>query len=414
MNLFEELQRRGLIKDTAGEDLEKVINSCDATFYRGTDPTADSLHIGHYSSLITVKRLAKAGHHPILLVGGATGLIWDPRPTAEREIIAYETVQKNFEWLKKQVTEIFNGNVEVVNNYDWTKDMTLLEFLREIWKYINVNYMLNKDIISRRLETGITFAEFTYTLLQGYDFLHLYETKNCIMQAAGSDQWGNITTGIELINKKLDKTAYAFTMPLILDGAGNKFWKSEWNALWLDKNKTSSYAIYQYLVNSDDSKVEEYLKVFTFLSPDEIMEIMKKHNEAPEERLAQKTLAREFIKDLHWEAEYQKVQKIIDVLFWDWDKLELISKMSDDEKAALARETGSVKMEWDEVRLLDLVVQSGLASSNGEVKKMIQAGSIYFNEEKVEDIQKTVKSDDLVNGVGLLRKWKKSYKLILG
>lgn len=413
MNLFEELQRRGLIKDTAGEDLEKVINSCDATFYRGTDPTADSLHIGHYSSLITVKRLAKAGHHPILLVGGATGLIWDPRPTAEREIIAYETVQKNFEWLKKQVTEIFNGNVEVVNNYDWTKDMTLLEFLREIWKYINVNYMLNKDIISRRLETGITFAEFTYTLLQGYDFLHLYETKNCIMQAAGSDQWGNITTGIELINKKLDKTAYAFTMPLILDGAGNKFWKSEWNALWLDKNKTSSYAIYQYLVNSDDSKVEEYLKVFTFLSPDEIMEIMKKHNEAPEERLAQKTLAREFIKDLHWEAEYQKVQKIIDVLFWDWDKLELISKMSDDEKAALARETWSVKMEWDEVRLLDLVVQSGLASSNGEVKKMIQAGSIYFNEEKVEDIQKTVKSDDLVNGVGLLRKWKKSYKLIL-
>ena len=414
MNLFEELQRRGLIKDTAGEDLEKVINSCDATFYRGTDPTADSLHIGHYSSLITVKRLAKAGHHPILLVGGATGLIWDPRPTAEREIIAYETVQKNFEWLKKQVTEIFNGNVEVVNNYDWTKDMTLLEFLREIWKYINVNYMLNKDIISRRLETGITFAEFTYTLLQGYDFLHLYETKNCIMQAAGSDQWGNITTGIELINKKLDKTAYAFTMPLILDGAGNKFWKSEWNALWLDKNKTSSYAIYQYLVNSDDSKVEEYLKVFTFLSPDEIMEIMKKHNEAPEERLAQKTLAREFIKDLHWEAEYQKVQKIIDVLFWDWDKLELISKMSDDEKTALARETWSVKMEWDEVRLLDLVVQSGLASSNGEVKKMIQAGSIYFNEEKVEDIQKTVKSDDLVNGVGLLRKWKKSYKLILG
>ena len=414
MNLFEELQRRGLIKDTAGEDLEKIINSCDATFYRGTDPTADSLHIGHYSSLITVKRLAKAGHHPILLVGGATGLIWDPRPTAEREIIAYETVQKNFEWLKKQVTELFDGNVEVVNNYDWTKDMTLLEFLREIWKYINVNYMLNKDIISRRLETGITFAEFTYTLLQWYDFLHLYETKNCIMQAAGSDQWGNITTGIELINKKLGKTAYAFTMPLILDSAGNKFWKSEGNALWLDKNKTSSYAIYQYLVNSDDSKVEEYLKVFTFLSPDEIMDVMKQHQQAPEQRIAQKTLAKEFIRDLHWEAEYQKVQKIIDVLFWDWDKLAIISKMSEDEKAALARETWSVKMQWSEVRLLDLVVQSWLASSNGEVKKMIQAGSMYFNEEKVEDIQKTIKSEDLINGVALLRKWKKTYKLILG
>ena len=203
-------------------------------------------------------------------------------------------------------------------------------------------------------------------------------------------------------------------MNLILDSAGNKFWKSEWNALWLDKNKTTSYAIYQYLVNSDDNKVEEYLKVFTFLTPDEIIEIMKKHNEAPENRLAQKTLAKEFITDLHGQAEYEKVQKIIDVLFWDWDKLAIISKMSEDEKSALARETGSVKMNWNEVRLMDLIVESGLASSNGETKKMIQAGSIYFNEEKVEDIQKVVKADDLVNWVALLRKWKKSYKLILG
>ena len=412
MNLFEELQRRGLIKDTAWDDLEKVINSCNATFYIGTDPTADSLHIGHYSSLLTVKRLAKAGHHPILLVGGATGLIWDPRPTAEREIIPYETVQKNFESLKKQVTDLFDGNVEVVNNYDWTKDFSILEFLRDIWKYINVSYMLNKDIINRRLETGITFAEFTYTLLQWYDFLHLYETKNCIMQVAWSDQWWNITTGIELINKKLGKNAYAFTMPLILDNAGNKFGKTAGNALRLDKNKTSSYEIYQYLVNSDDQKVEEYLKVFTFLSPDEIIETMKKHNETPENRLAQKTLAKEFIKDLHWQAEYEKVQKIIEVLFWDWDKLSIISQMSDDEKSALARETWSVKLQW-ESRLLDLIVESGLTSSNWETKKMIQAGSIYFNEEKVGDIQKVVKSDDLVNWVGLLRKWKKTYKLIL-
>ena len=414
MNLFEELQWRGLIKDTAWEDLEKIINECNSTFYRGTDPTADSLHIGHYSSLITVKRLAKAGHHPILLVGGATWLIWDPRPTAEREIIAYETVQKNFEWIKKQVTGLFDGNVEVVNNYDWTKDITILEFLREIWKYINVNYMLSKDIISRRLETGITFAEFTYTLLQWYDFLHLYETKNCIMQVEWSDQRWNITTWIELINKKLWKNAYAFTMPLILDNAGNKFGKSAWNALRLDKNKTSSYEIYQYLVNSDDNKVEEYLKVFTFLNPEEIIEIMKKHQQSPEQRIAQKTLAKEFITDLHWQAEYEKVQKIIDVLFGIWDKLAIISKMSEDEKLALARETWSVKMQWNEVRLMDLIVESRLASSNWETKKLIQAGSIYFNEEKVEDIQKTVKSDDLVNWVGLLRKWKKAYKLILG
>ncbi len=413
MNLFEELQWRGLIKDTAWDDLEKIINGCNATFYRGTDPTADSLHIGHYSSLITVKRLAKAGHHPILLVGGATGLIWDPRPTAEREIITYETLQKNFEWIKKQVTDLFEGNVEVVNNYDWTKDMTILEFLRDIWKYINVSYMLNKDIISRRLETGITFAEFTYTLLQWYDFLHLYETKNCIMQVEWSDQWWNITTWIELINKKLGKNAYAFTMPLILDNAGNKFGKSAGNAYWIDKNKTSSYELYQYLINTDDNKVEEYLKVFTFLSPEEIMDVLRQHQQAPEQRIAQKTLAKEFITDLHWQAEFEKANKIAEILFWDTDKLAIISKMSEDEKAALARETGSVKLTWDEVRLMDLIVESGLASSNWETKKMIQAGSIYFNEEKVEDIQKTVKSDDLVNGVALLRKWKKSYKLIL-
>lgn len=412
MNLFEELQRRGLIKDTAGEDLEKVINGCNATFYRGTDPTADSLHIWHYSSLITVKRLAKAGHHPILLVGWATGLIWDPRPTAEREIIAYETVQKNFEWLKKQVTELFDGNVEVVNNYDWTKDVTILEFLREIWKYINVSYMLNKDIISRRLESGITFAEFTYTLLQWYDFLHLYETKNCIMQVEWSDQWGNITTGIELINKKLWKNAYAFTMPLILDNAGNKFGKSAWNALWLDKNKTSPYEIYQYLVNSDDNKVEEYLKVFTFLSPDEIIETMKKHSEAPENRLAQKTLAKEFITDLHGQAEYEKVQKIIEILFGNENKMDLISKLNKDEILTLTKATNWIQIEWDEFRILDLCTQSGLTESNWEAKKMIQSWAIYCNEEKISDIQKVIKKSDAVNWVLLLRKGKKVNKAI--
>ena len=281
MKLYEELKWRGLIKDEAGEDLKDKLNNEKVTFYWGTDPSADSLHIGHYSSLLTAKRLAKAGHHPILLIGGATGMIGDPRPTAEREILPKETIEENARKLKKQVEDIFDGNVEVVNNYDWTKDVNILDFLRDIGKYINVNYMINKDIIKRRLDTGITFAEFTYTLLQGYDFLHLYETKNCIMQVEGSDQWGNITTGIDLINKKLDKNAYAFTMPLILDANGNKFGKSEGNALWLDKEKTSSYEIYQYLINSSDEKVEEYLKVYTFISKEEIEELMKKHNEKP-------------------------------------------------------------------------------------------------------------------------------------
>ena len=261
MTFFEELKWRGLIKDLSNEEeIERLLNEEKVTFYWGTDPTADSLHIGHYSSLVTAKRLALHGHKPILLCGGATGLIGDPRPTAEREIISYETVRNNIEGIRNQIDRIFDGKAEIVDNYDWTKDVSYLDFLRDVGKYINVNYMLNKDIISRRLETGITYAEFSYTLLQGYDFVHLFKEKGCIMQAAGSDQWGNITTGVELIGKMLGKEAYAFTMPLILDANGNKFGKSEGNALWLDINKTPAYDIYQYLINSSDTKVEEYLK----------------------------------------------------------------------------------------------------------------------------------------------------------
>ena len=241
MTCYEDLMYRGLIKDVASENLEKVLNGEPITFYWGTDPTADSLTIGHYSSLVTAKRLAKYGHHPILLVGGATGLIGDPRPTSEREIISKETLDIYFNAIKKQVSDIFDSNVEIVNNYDWFKDINWIDFLRDVGKYINVNYMLSKDIINRRLETGITFAEFAYTLMQGYDYLYLYETKNVTLECAGSDQWGNITTGVDLISKKLGKQVNAFTMPLILDTSGNKIGKSEGNALWLDKNKIPSF-----------------------------------------------------------------------------------------------------------------------------------------------------------------------------
>ena len=299
MTFFEELKWRGLVKDISSPDLEEKLNNESLTFYWGTDPTADSLHLGHYSSLVTAKRLMLHGHKPILLVGGATGLIGDPRPTAEREIISKETVEKNIEGLKRQVTRLLDNKAEVVNNYDWTKNVTFLDFLRDIGKYINVNYMLNKDIISRRLDSGITYAEFSYTLLQGFDFLHLFKNKNCTLQAAGSDQWGNITTGIELIRKIEGVEAYGFTMPLILDKTGKKFGKSEGNALWLDKEKTSPYLIYQYLLNSDDSKVIEYLKVFTFLNKEEIDALEEKVKTEPEKREAQKTLAYEVVKDLH-------------------------------------------------------------------------------------------------------------------
>ena len=408
MTLFEELKWRGLIKDTAGDDIEKIINSCNATFYWGTDPTADSLHIGHYSSLITVKRLAKAGHHPILLVGGATGLIGDPRPTAEREIISYEKVEKNFDGIKKQVTDLFNGNVDVVNNYDWTKDINILEFLREVGKYINVNYMLDKDIIKRRLETGITFAEFAYTLLQGYDFLHLYETRNCIMQVEGSDQWGNITTGIDLINKKLGKNAYAFTMPLILDAKGEKFGKSAGNALWLDKNKTSSYEFYQYLINADDIKIEEYLKVFTFLSPEEIMDIMDKHREKPEERLAQKTLAREFITDLHGKEEYEKALRISEALFSG-----NLKSLTSEELLDAFNNIPSCEVSGDK-NIVDLLAETEICSSKREAREFVGNNSISINGEKINDLEFIIKSTDaIVDNFTIIRKGKKKYFVII-
>ena len=408
MKFYDELKWRGLIKDEAGDDLEDIINKCQATFYWGTDPTADSLHIGHYSSLVTAKRLARVGFKPILLVGGATGMIGDPRPTAEREIIDKDTINKNVEAIKKQVTNIFDGNVEVVNNYDWTKDINILDFLRDVGKYINVGYMLSKDIISRRLETGITFAEFTYTLLQGYDFMHLYEEKGCIMQVEGSDQWGNITTGIELINKKLGKKAYAFTMPLILDSTGKKFGKSEGNALWLDKNKTSSYELYQYLINSSDEKVEEYLKVFTFLSKEEIEDVMKKHLEKPEERLAQKTLAKEFITDLHGEEEYEKALKITNALF----KGDIKSLSEDELKDAMnGVDTKNIN---EEMNIVDMLVNTNILSSKREAREFITNGSISINGEKINDLEMLVnKEKALYNKYIVVRRGKKKYHLVI-
>lgn len=384
MTFFEELKWRGIIKDVSSPELENLLNNESLTFYLGTDPTADSLHIGHYASFVTAKRLMLHGHKPIILVGGATGLIGDPRPTAEREIISKETVEKNIIGLTKQVKMLLDEKCEVVNNYEWTKDITFLDFLRDIGKYINVNYMLNKDIISRRLDTGITYAEFSYTLLQGYDFLHLYKNKNCVLQAAGSDQWGNITTGIELIRKILGKEAYGFTMPLILDKQGKKFGKSEGNALWIDKEKTSPYKIYQYLINSDDTKVEEYLKVFTFLSKEEIESIMEEQNKAPELRLAQKTLAFEVVKDLHGVEEAQIArQTSIDIFS---------GKMND--------EMPTKKVSSSEINILDLLVSTNLSPSKSEARRLVIQGGIKVNNEKVSDPNALIKIDNTIVSKG--------------
>lgn len=407
MKLYDELLWRGLVKDVSSDELKNKLNNEKITFYWGTDPTAPSLHLGHYSSLVTAKRLARAGHHPILLVGGATGLIGDPRPSGEREIISYETVNNNIEGIKNQVSRIFDGKAEIVNNYEWMKDFSFLDFLRDVGKYINVNYMLDKDIISRRLETGITFAEFAYTLIQGYDFLHLYRTKNCVLQAEGSDQWGNITTGLELIKKIDGKEAYGFTMPLVLDKYGNKFGKSEGNALWLDKNMTSSYELYQYLVNVDDSMVISYLKIFTFLSREEIESLEESNNLEPEKRLAHKALAREIITDLHGKEEYEKAVKLSETLFSG-----NVKGLSNDELELVFKNMPHVTIEAD-LNIVDFLVNTGICSSKREAREFVNSSSITINEEKMNDVNCFVGRDLAINGDTLVvRKGKKKYYIV--
>ena len=407
MTNFEELKWRGLIKDTAGEDIEEKINKGDITFYWGTDPTADSLHLGHYSSLVTAKRLAKMGNHPILLVGGATGLIGDPRPTAEREIISKEAVESNLEGIKKQVERLFDGNVEVVNNYDWIKNFNFIDFLRDVGKYINVNYMLDKDIIRRRLSTGITFAEFSYTLIQGYDFLHLYKNKNCIMQAAGSDQWGNITTGVDLIKKMTGEEAYAFTMPLVLDKYGRKFGKSEGNALWLDRNKTTSYELYQYLINVDDELVIDYLKIFTFLSKEEIEALDEENKNHPEMRNAHKILAREIITDLHGKEAYEEAVEISKSLF-NGD----IKKLNANEIETAFKGLTPYQI-TEEKNIVDLLTEADICKSKREAREFITNGSITLNGEKIENIDFLVnKNVAIEQKYVVIRRGKKKYYII--
>lgn len=376
MNCFEDLEWRGLIKDISSPELRKKLNEEKLTFYIGTDPTADSMHIGHFSSFLIASRLAKYGHQPILLIGGATGLIGDPKPSKERQMITREDVLKNVAGLTKQAKEIFG--FEVVNNYDWTKDLTTLDFLRDYGKYINVNYMLDKDIISRRLETGITFCEFAYTILQGMDFVVLNKTKGVTLQVAGSDQWGNITTGIELARKRDNVELFGMTMPLVLDANGVKFGKTEGNALWLDKNKTSSYDLYQYLINSSDECVIDYLKKLTFLSKEEILKIEKEHMEKPELRMAQKRLAHEVISFLHGEEEATKARETSEAIF--------SGKVSEDMPAVKVTSK----------TILDILVESELAPSKSEARRLVEQGGVSIDNEKITDVNFVVEKTEFV------------------
>ena len=389
MNLYEELLYRGLIQDISDEKLIDKLNNEKLTFYIGTDPTADSMHIGHYSSFLISKRLAKYGHNPILLVGGATGLIGDPKPTSERPMITKEEVEKNFKGLKKQAEEIFG--FEVVNNFDWTKDINVIDFLRDYGKYFNVNYMLAKDKVKSRIETGITYAELSYMILQALDFMHLFEERNCVLQVAGSDQWGNITSGIELVRKKLGKEVYGMVMPLVTDSNGVKFGKTEGNALWLDKNKTSSYELYQFLINLEDVMIIDYLKKLTFLTKEEIEEIELKHKEHPELREAHKILAREIITDLHGTEEFEKAVRISEALFKND-----IKNLSIDEIEEGFKNVTSFDINED-MLLVDLLVNNKICSSKREAREFIGNYAISINGEKINDLEYLVSDKDYLN-----------------
>lgn len=405
MKLYDDLVWRGLIKDISSPELEKKLNEEKLTFYIGTDPTADSMHIGHFSSFLIATRLAKHGHKPILLIGGATGLIGDPKPSKERQMITKEEVERNVEGLTNQAKNIFG--FEVVNNYDWTKEINILDFLRDYGKYINVNYMLDKDIISRRLDSGITFCEFAYTLLQGMDFVHLNESKGVTLQVAGSDQWGNITTGIELARKKNDVELFGMTMPLVLDANGVKFGKTEGNALWLDKEKTSSYELYQYLINSDDACVIDYLKKLTFLSKEEIEHIEQEHNECPEKRLAQKALAKEVITFLHGNDEYEKAKKMSEVLFGG-----NISDLSANEIEVCFKGVPNFEIEEGNP-LIDILVDNKIVSSRREAREFLNNGAININGNVVKDETLIINKDVAIdNKVVVIRRGKKKYYLL--
>jgi len=404
MTFFEELEWRGLIKDISSPKIKELVNNGGVTFYIGTDPTGDSLHIGHFSSFLMATRLKRAGHNPILLIGGATGQIGDPKPTAERSMITKEAVQKNVDALTNQVKKVFG--FEIVNNYDWSKDINFIDYLRDYGKYFSINYMLDKDIIKRRLDAGITYTEFSYMIMQSLDFLWLYENKNCIMQVAGQDQWGNITAGIDLIRKKTGKEAFGFTMPLITKKDGTKFGKSEGNAIWLDINQTSSYEMFQFFINTEDEMVIDYLKKLTFLSKEEIEEIEKTHNQKPELRLAHKKLAEEVITFLHGHDEYLKALKISESLF-----SESVTELSSEDIINSLKGVPTVEVELD-VNILDFLVNNKIVSSKREAREFVSAGAISFNNKKISDLEYVVTNNDTIEDkLIIIKRGKKNYYL---
>jgi len=423
MDFVEELMWRGMIHDMMPGTAEQL-NKEMTTAYVGIDPTADSLHIGHLVSVMLLKHLQRAGHKPVVLVGGATGMIGDPSGKAEeRNLLDVETLRHNQEAIKKQLTRFLDftageNRAELVNNYDWMKEFSFLEFIRDVGKHITVSYMMAKDSVKKRLETGLSFTEFSYQLVQGYDFLHLFQEKNCRLQMGGSDQWGNIVTGTELIRRKTGGEAFALTCPLITKSDGSKFGKTEEGNVWLDRKLTSPYRFYQFWLNVSDEDAEKYLKIFTLLTPGEISEAVKKRSVAPHERLLQKLLAREVTVMVHSAEDYEAAVEASQVLFGK-GTAETLSRLDEGSFLDLFEGVPNYSVEPTLVDspypLSELVTaDTGIFSSKGEYRRLVQGGGLGINKEKVADPDMTIDRTRLINNKYLLvQKGKKNYFLIV-
>ncbi|MCX6580446.1 MAG: tyrosine--tRNA ligase [Candidatus Aminicenantes bacterium] len=423
MNFVQELMWRGMIHDImpgTEEQLQKEMT----TAYVGIDPTADSLHIGHLVSVMMMKHLQRAGHKPIALVGGATGMVGDPSGRSEeRNLLEEDVLIQNQEGIKKQLVKLldFDGRLEnsaeMVNNYDWTKEFSFLGFLREVGKHLTVNYMMAKDSVKKRLETGLSFTEFSYQLLQAHDFYYLYIHKNCKLQMGGSDQWGNITAGAELIRRKAGGEAFALTWPLITKADGGKFGKTEKGNVWLSPQYTSPYKFYQFWLNTSDEDAEKYIKIFTMLSREEIQALIEEHRAAPHLRLLQKRLGREVAVMVHSEEDYRAALEASQVLFGEGTQYTLV-KLSEDDFLSIFEGVPQFTVSRTEleagINILDLLAaKTPVFPSKGEARRMLQGGGVSLNKRKLTDIGETIRTDVVLNGKYILiQKGKKNYFLL--
>ncbi len=420
MNLFEELQWRGVIYD-ATEGIQEVIAREKLTGYIGFDPSASSLHVGNLLQIMSLARLQRYGHSPIAVVGGGTGLIGDPSgKTKERQLLTKEQVEENLSGIREQLSRFLDFETKtnparIVNNYDWLGSISYIDFLREVGKYFTVNAMLAKESVKRRIESedGITFTEFSYMLLQAYDFLVLYDRFNCTLQMGGSDQWGNIVAGADLIRRLRTAKAYGIVSPLVTSSTGVKFGKTEAGAVWLDSERTSPYRFYQYWLNTDDADAIQYLKYFTWLDEAEIAALESELKEKPEKREAQRTLAREITRMTHGETALQNAERASQVLFGGEMEGLRAAEVQDIFQDVPSSEVEKSRLQGEGLPMVELLALSGLLPSKGEARRMIQQGGVYLNNRPVAEAQKTVSLADSIEGRFLvLRKGRKNYHLV--